>query len=102
MNNRLFFGAATAAMLLAGTASAQTWYNPTNWLQGGQWYVGADGGYHFPEALKGQSTRVGSDGLRQTWRFGSDDNNWSAFAKAVTSFRPASAWNWNMVTATAI
>ena len=86
MKTSLFLGAAAAAMLVSSAASAQTWYSPNTWLQGGQFYVGADGGQHFPEAFKAESTRVGSDGIRPSWRFGADNNNWAAFGKAGYAF----------------
>jgi OOP family OmpA-OmpF porin len=86
MKTKLFFGAATAALLLSSAASAQSWYSPGTWFQDGQWYVGADGGYHFPEALKGESTRVGSDGIRPSWKFGSDNDNYAVFAKGGYAF----------------
>jgi OOP family OmpA-OmpF porin len=86
MKTMMLTSAAAAALLLSSAASAQTWYQPGTWFQDGQWYVGGDGGYHFPEAFKGESTRAGTDGIRPSWRFGSDNDNWSAFGKVGYAF----------------
>ena len=82
MKTALLLGTAAAVAMVASAASAQPWYDPSNIFGGGSFYVGADGGYHFPETFKGTSGRLKAAGQNATWDFGTDNgDNWMAAAK---------------------
>ncbi len=82
MKSVLFMGVAAAVALAASGASAQPWYDPSGFFGGGAFYVGADGGWHFPDTPHLSGTRLNSAGERPKWDFGTDNsNNWMAAGK---------------------
>jgi opacity protein-like surface antigen len=85
MRLKLMAGAAAATALFAASgASAQGMWD--NWFDGGQWYVGAEGGYGFPNDFRAHSTELASDGAPYHWDFDPSKNSWMAIAKVGYHF----------------
>ena len=82
MKIAMLMGTAAAVGLGATAASAQAWYDPSSLISGGQFYVGADGGYHFPQTFRPRSTGLNSAGVPNRFDFGTDNgDNWMAAGK---------------------
>ena len=81
MKMAILMGTAAAVALGASAASAQSMFDPSTYLAG-QFYVGADGGYHFPQTFKTRSTGINAAGVPNRFDFGTDSgDNWMAAGK---------------------
>src|SRR6185369_12936596 len=75
MKFKLLAGAAMAAVFAAGSAAA---------AEPG-WYGAVDLGYHWPEGIKADSSNLGANGNKYTWRFNQEDD-WVGFARLGYQF----------------
>ena len=75
----LLAGAATAVLGMATAASAQAWWTPEGLWDNGRVYVGAAGGYSFPESFHARSFPRAAGGAPLRYDFGTRDDNWAAF-----------------------
>ncbi|HEX4181520.1 MAG TPA: outer membrane beta-barrel protein [Caulobacteraceae bacterium] len=70
--------AACVALFAASGACAQGW---DSWMPSGSWYVGGEGGYHFPNDFRAHTDQLATDGHPYHWNFNSRDDDWMAVGK---------------------
>ncbi len=81
MRRAVLFAGVAATLGVAGGASAQAWYTPQGLWDNGRIYVGAGGGYHFPESFHSGSYPRAAAGAPLGYDFGTRKDNWAVFGK---------------------